>query len=272
MNGAFGKFIEQKRKAMGMTLRGLAAEWGIAPAFMSDIEKGHRYPPNRDKLYELARILKLNAEDKDTMFDLAAGRAGTDAGMQTQGSVDSMAYIEETLESFKASVRAEMDKELEERIKWISLGAGIGAGNAVGTVAGGVGVMAEGLQQTDRANVAQTSSGMTEGGIGGDYPADEDYSSEKSYDDDFGFDDEDSGTLFEDDSEYESGVQFEDEAEEESDIEFEDDGSEDDELLDSMAEEYADMDLEQKMEDIGELVIEVTLEELAAYVKKNRKK
>ena len=73
MNGAFGKFIEQKRKAMGMTLRGLAAEWGIAPAFMSDIEKGHRYPPNRDKLYELARILKLNAEDKDTMSDLAAG-------------------------------------------------------------------------------------------------------------------------------------------------------------------------------------------------------
>ena len=73
MNGAFGKFIEQKRKAMGMTLRGLAAEWGITPAFMSDIEKGHRYPPNRDKLYERARILKLNAEDKDTMFDLAAG-------------------------------------------------------------------------------------------------------------------------------------------------------------------------------------------------------
>ena len=73
MNGAFGKFIEQKRKAMGMTLRGLAAEWGIAPAFMSDIEKGHRYPPSRDKLYELARILKLNDEDKNTMFDLAAG-------------------------------------------------------------------------------------------------------------------------------------------------------------------------------------------------------
>ena len=73
MNGAFGRFIEKKRKTMGMTLRGLAAEWGIAPAFMSDIEKGHRYPPSRDKLYELARILKLNDEDKNTMFDLAAG-------------------------------------------------------------------------------------------------------------------------------------------------------------------------------------------------------
>ena len=73
MNGAFGKFIEEKRKALGKTLRGLAGELGIAPAFMSDIEKGHRYPPNRDKLYELARILNLNEEATTTMFDLAAG-------------------------------------------------------------------------------------------------------------------------------------------------------------------------------------------------------
>lgn len=73
MNGEFGKFIESKRKALGMTLRGLAAELGIAPAFMSDIEKGHRYPPNRDKLYDMARILKLNEDDTNLMFDLAAG-------------------------------------------------------------------------------------------------------------------------------------------------------------------------------------------------------
>lgn len=72
MTGKFGKFIEQKRKALGITLRGLAADLGIAPAFMSDIEKGHRYPPNREKLYELARLLRLNKEDTDTMFDLAA--------------------------------------------------------------------------------------------------------------------------------------------------------------------------------------------------------
>ena len=73
MEGRFGKFIEQKRKALGMTLRGLAAELNIAPAFMSDIEKGHRYPPGKDKLYEMARILKLNDEDTNAMFDLAAG-------------------------------------------------------------------------------------------------------------------------------------------------------------------------------------------------------
>lgn len=73
MEGRFGKFIELKRKAMGMTLRGLARELDIAPAFMSDIEKGHRYPPGKEKLYEMARILRLNETDTNMMFDLAAG-------------------------------------------------------------------------------------------------------------------------------------------------------------------------------------------------------
>ena len=72
MNGNFGRFIEQKRKSRGITLRGLATELNIAPAFMSDIEKGHRYPPNLEKLTEMAQILHLNDEDTNMMFDLAA--------------------------------------------------------------------------------------------------------------------------------------------------------------------------------------------------------
>ena len=51
MNGKFGEFIAEKRKSRGLTLRGLAAELGIVPAYMSDIEKGNRYPPDKDKLY-----------------------------------------------------------------------------------------------------------------------------------------------------------------------------------------------------------------------------
>ena len=34
--------------------------------------KGHRYPPNKDKLYQMAKILKFNEEDTNKMFDLAA--------------------------------------------------------------------------------------------------------------------------------------------------------------------------------------------------------
>ena len=197
----------------------------------------------------------------------SVGRRRPDDGIQIQDSVDSMAYIEETLERFKTSVRAEMDKELEERLKWISLGAGIGSANAVGTVAD---------------TVAETVAGAT----GEDLLSNEDYRSEESYDEGISFGEEESDAPFDDYDEEESDIEFEDDGSEDEDFElpddeffFDDDDTDYDpapfvfaELLDSMAEEYADMDLEQKMEDIGELVIEVTLEELAAYVKKNRKK
>lgn len=73
MTGEFGKFIETKRKALNKTLRGLAADLNIAPAYMSDIEKGHRYPPDKDKLEKMAELLNLSEEEKNKMFDLAAG-------------------------------------------------------------------------------------------------------------------------------------------------------------------------------------------------------
>ncbi|SEB01748.1 Helix-turn-helix domain-containing protein [Pseudobutyrivibrio sp. ACV-2] len=73
MTGEFGKYVEKKRKAKNMTLRGLAAELEIAPAYMSDIEKGHRYPPDKNKLEKMAEILELNEKEKNDMYDLAAG-------------------------------------------------------------------------------------------------------------------------------------------------------------------------------------------------------
>lgn len=73
MTGEFGIFIETKRKALNKTLRGLAADLDIAPAYMSDIEKGHRYPPDKDKLEKMAELLNLSEEEKNKMFDLAAG-------------------------------------------------------------------------------------------------------------------------------------------------------------------------------------------------------
>ncbi len=73
MTGEFGKFIETKRKALNKTLRGLAADLEIAPAYMSDIEKGHRYPPDKDKLEKMAELLNLSEDEKNKMFDLSAG-------------------------------------------------------------------------------------------------------------------------------------------------------------------------------------------------------
>lgn len=71
MEQSFGKFIEEKRKVLGLTLRGLATTVGITPAFMSDIEKGHRYPPKKATLDKIVDALHLNDEEMHTMFDLA---------------------------------------------------------------------------------------------------------------------------------------------------------------------------------------------------------
>ena len=68
----FGEYVEFTRKERGITLRGLAGELDIAPAYMSDMEKGRRYPPDRVKLDEIARILRLSEDDKNLLFDLAA--------------------------------------------------------------------------------------------------------------------------------------------------------------------------------------------------------
>lgn len=109
MTGEFGKFIEARRKALGITLRGLAAKLDIAPAFMSDIEKGHRYPPAKEKLYEMAQILQLSEADTDRMFDLAAGER------ENGISPDLPEYIMSN-ESARTALRMARDKGSSEAV------------------------------------------------------------------------------------------------------------------------------------------------------------
>ena len=72
MTGNFGAFIREKRTNQHITLRKLAGDLGIVPAYMSDIEKGRRYPPDKDKLFRMAELLHLAPEEQAQMFDLAA--------------------------------------------------------------------------------------------------------------------------------------------------------------------------------------------------------
>ena len=69
----FGGFIREKRLAAKINLRKLADILDISPAFLSDIENDHRYPPDKDKIYKIAEVLDLGKEDTDLLFDLAAG-------------------------------------------------------------------------------------------------------------------------------------------------------------------------------------------------------
>lgn len=74
----FGDFVRERRMNAGVNLRALAKELDIVPAYMSDIEKNHRYPPDKKKIYKIAEVLKLSEEEKNQMFDLAGeARVGT---------------------------------------------------------------------------------------------------------------------------------------------------------------------------------------------------
>lgn len=72
MNNGFGKFVETKRKEQKINLRKLAEIIGIVPAYMSDIEKGNRYPPDKNKIYKIAEALTLTPDEASHLFDLAA--------------------------------------------------------------------------------------------------------------------------------------------------------------------------------------------------------
>ncbi|MEA4900557.1 helix-turn-helix transcriptional regulator [Desulfitobacterium sp.] len=72
MDTKFGEYVKAKRMEKGVNLRKLAELLGIVPAYMSDIEKGRRYPPDKDKLYKIAEALHLTESETNEMFDLAA--------------------------------------------------------------------------------------------------------------------------------------------------------------------------------------------------------
>jgi transcriptional regulator with XRE-family HTH domain len=73
----FGQFIRDIRESKGISLRFLAGHIGIAPAYMSDIEKGKRYPPP-GRLQRIAAVLRMTKEERDEMYDLA-GKARNSA-------------------------------------------------------------------------------------------------------------------------------------------------------------------------------------------------
>lgn len=72
MENKFGEFVKAKRLEREISLRKLAEELEIVPAYMSDIEKGRRYPPDKEKIYKIAEVLHLDKEETDTLFGLAA--------------------------------------------------------------------------------------------------------------------------------------------------------------------------------------------------------
>ncbi len=72
MNQTFGAFVRQKRMALGISLRGLAARLGLSPVYMSIIETDRKPAPAKEHLDRLAEELHLSKEERELFLDLAA--------------------------------------------------------------------------------------------------------------------------------------------------------------------------------------------------------
>lgn len=68
-NNSFGEYVKARREGLGISLRSLAADIGIAPAYLSDIEKGNRPAPSKH-LDKFISSLKIPAEELSHFYDL----------------------------------------------------------------------------------------------------------------------------------------------------------------------------------------------------------
>ena len=66
----FGQFIKKKRESLGKSLRSVAADIGMAPAYLSDVEKGNRWPPVK-YLEKMIEVLQIPQTELNTFYDLA---------------------------------------------------------------------------------------------------------------------------------------------------------------------------------------------------------
>lgn len=67
---SFGEYVKARREARGKSIRGLAQELLMTPAYLSDIEKGNRYAPEK-YLDRMAEVLCITGDDLYIFYELA---------------------------------------------------------------------------------------------------------------------------------------------------------------------------------------------------------
>jgi len=66
----FGAFLKDKRNEREISVRPMAEQVGVSAGYYCDIESGRRSPVDRVLLDSIVEVLRLNSEDKQTLYDL----------------------------------------------------------------------------------------------------------------------------------------------------------------------------------------------------------
>lgn len=108
----FGEYVKQRRESLKMTMRDFAEKVKISPAYLCDIEKGNRKPPEK-YLDKFAEVLQITDADKLNAFYDSAGisKNGQHSDINT--------YID-GLPSARMALRTAKDKHYTDE-DWLKL-------------------------------------------------------------------------------------------------------------------------------------------------------
>ncbi len=73
---SFGEFIVTKRMDQGISLRKMAEQLQITPAYLCDMEKNRRQPPEKPLLDKMAEALFLTDAERLYLYDMAGSLRG----------------------------------------------------------------------------------------------------------------------------------------------------------------------------------------------------
>ena len=108
----FGDYVKHRRETLKMTMREFAERVSISPAYLCDIEKGNRKPPEK-YLSIFAEVLQItDAEELNQFYDRAGvGKNGQHSDINT--------YID-GLPSARMALRTARDKNFTDE-DWLQL-------------------------------------------------------------------------------------------------------------------------------------------------------
>lgn len=108
----FGEYVKQRRESLGLTMRELAERVKISPAYLCDIEKGHRKPPDKFLATFAEALYLVDSEELNAFYD--------SAGISKHGQhTDINSYMED-LPSARMALRMARDKNFTDA-DWLQL-------------------------------------------------------------------------------------------------------------------------------------------------------
>lgn len=108
----FGEYVKQRRERLKMTMRDFADKVKISPAYLCDIEKGNRRPPEK-YLEKFAEVLQIkDAEELNTFYD--------SAGISKNGQHSDINMYIDGLPSARMALRTAKDNNYTDE-DWLKL-------------------------------------------------------------------------------------------------------------------------------------------------------